>query len=69
MSRLFQFLLKLASEEFYGDVRIRFQRGKVHGQVEVHQFHLEDTLPQPDVNDPKYQQVAAEAARGVGYSA
>ena len=65
MSRVIQFLLKLAAEEFYGDVRIRFQRGKVHGQIEVHAFHIEDTLPQPNTNDPSYQKVLAETVRGV----
>lgn len=65
MSRLFSFLLKLAADEFYGDVRIRFQRGKVHGQIEVHAFHLEDTLPQVDMTQPANQKRLAETLRGV----
>lgn len=65
MAHLFAFLLKLVSDRFYGDVRIRFQDGKIHGQVEVHSAYLVSTLPQPDVNDPAYQKVLAETVRGV----
>ena len=68
MSRLFAFLLKLAADEFYGDIRIRFQKGQIHGQVEVHSYHLEATLPQPDMSDPTYQARLAETLRGVPLS-
>lgn len=64
MGRLFRFLLKLAAEEFYGDIKIHFSKGRIHGQIEVHQAHLEDTLPEPDVKDEAYQLVLAEAVRG-----
>lgn len=65
MSRLFRFLMKLAAEHYYGVVTIRFQDGKIHGQVEAHQAYLESTLPEPDVSDPAYQKVLAEATKGV----
>ena len=64
MARLIRFLLKLASELFYGDVLIRFQRGQVR-KVEVHQDYLEDNLPEPDVSSPAYQELLADTARGV----
>lgn len=69
MSRLFKFLVLLASQEFYGEVRIRFQKGKVHGQVVVESRHVEDALPEPDASDPAYQQAWAEAVQGVGPTA
>ena len=64
MARLIRFLLKLASELFYGEVQIHFQRGEIR-KVEVHQHHLESNLPEPDVTSPAYQQLLAETARGV----
>ena len=64
MARLIRFLLKLASELFYGEVQIHFQRGQIR-KVEVHQHHLEDNLPEPDVTSPAYQKLLAETARGV----
>ena len=64
MSRLIRFLLKLASELFYGDILICFQRGQVR-KVEVHQHYLEDNLPEPDVTSPAYQKVVAKHVTGV----
>lgn len=46
MSRLFQYLLMLSNQRFYGDVNIPFKDGKL-GQIKVTQGFLEDTLPQP----------------------
>ena len=64
MARLIRFLLKLASELFYGEVQIHFQRGEIR-KVEVHQHHLEDNLPEPDVTTPEYRKLLADTVTGV----
>jgi len=69
MARLIQFLMKLAADKFYGEVRIRFQAGRVHGQVEMTQAFLEHTLPEPDAASPAYQDVLTETVKGVNLSA
>lgn len=46
MARLFQYLLMLANQRFYGEIVLPFKDGKL-GQITVTQGFLEDTLPQP----------------------
>lgn len=66
MSRLFEFLLSLACREAYCDIRIRLRKGQVHGQVEVTEQYLEETLPLADTSDPKYQEMVVKTIQGVG---
>jgi hypothetical protein len=69
MARLIRFLIGLAATEFYGEVRIRFRKGQVFGQVIVESAYLDDTLPEPNTSSPAYQKVLAETVRGVESSA
>ena len=65
LQRLFLFLLKLVTEEFYGEVKIRFQKGRVHGQIDVHNGYVEESLPLPEMADPKVQAQLAETLKGM----
>ena len=65
MARLIRFLIGLAARRFYGEIRVRFKNGDVHGQIEVHEGYLEGTLPQPDQSDPMYQRVVADVAKEI----
>lgn len=69
MVRLIQFLLKLAAEEFYGEVRIRFQKGVPHGHMVEERLHLTADLPQPNPADPAYIKAVADVTKGVALSA
>jgi hypothetical protein len=69
MARLIRFLIGLAANEFYGEIRIRFRKGEVFGQIIVESAYLDDTLPEPDVSSPAYRKVLAETVRGVESSA
>lgn len=65
MSRLFQYLLMLVNQKFYGEITIPFKDGKI-GQVKVTQGFLEDTLPQPhpelrEVYEAEVQKAIKEA--------
>lgn len=62
---LIAYLMKLASEEFYGEITVRFRAGKVHGTVRVLQEHLPESLPAPDVASPEYQAVLRSTVAGV----
>lgn len=64
MARLFQFLLKLASEKFYGEVRLRFRDGKPV-KISTETDYLDESLPQPDAKNPEYQKVLRETVSGV----
>lgn len=61
MSKLIAFLLKLAAEEFYGDITISFRKGEVHWPVQQRTMFVEASLPLPDMNDPAIQKRLGEA--------
>jgi hypothetical protein len=48
MARLVRFLVGLMTEEFYGEVTIRFKKGQVDGQIAVNRYYLETTLPESE---------------------